>query len=70
MPLVWAKGASEISRHNVSMPVFAGMIAATAIGIFLIPMLYVVFQTVREKIKGRLGQQAGAASHPATAAHR
>jgi hypothetical protein len=32
------------------------MIGATAIGIFLIPMLYVVFQTAREKIKARLGQ--------------
>jgi multidrug efflux pump subunit AcrB len=56
IPLVWAKGASEIARHNVSMPVFAGMIAASAVGIFLIPMLYVVFQTAREKVKGRLGQ--------------
>ncbi len=68
VPLVWAKGASEISRHNVSMPVFAGMIAATAIGIFLIPMLYVVFQTAREKIKSRLGQP-GHVERPATAGH-
>ena len=28
------------------------MIAASAIGIFVIPMLYVVFQWAREKIKG------------------
>ena len=28
VPLVWANGASEIARHNVSMPVFAGMIGA------------------------------------------
>jgi len=31
------------------MPVFAGMLAASTVGIFLIPMLYVVFQTLREK---------------------
>ena len=48
IPLVMAQGASEIARHNVSMPVFAGMIGAATIGIFLIPMLYVVFQTMRE----------------------
>lgn len=48
VPLVWATGASEIARHNVSTPVFYGMIAATAVGLFLIPMLYVVFENMRE----------------------
>jgi len=32
--------------------VFGGMIAASAIGIFLIPPLYVVFQQLRERIRG------------------
>jgi hypothetical protein len=31
------------------------MLAASAFGIFLIPMLYVVFQTGRERVKARLG---------------
>jgi HAE1 family hydrophobic/amphiphilic exporter-1 len=35
--------------------VFSGMIGASAIGIFLIPMLYVVFQTMREWSKRRFG---------------
>jgi multidrug efflux pump subunit AcrB len=48
-PLVVAQGASEISRHNVGTPVFAGMIAASAVGIFVIPMLYVTFQNLRER---------------------
>ena len=48
-PLVWADGASEIARRSISAPVFVGMLAASTIGIFLIPMLYVVFQTLREK---------------------
>jgi multidrug efflux pump subunit AcrB len=48
-PLVVAQGAAEISRHDVGTPVFAGMIAASAIGIFVIPMLYVSFQTLRER---------------------
>jgi multidrug efflux pump len=48
-PLVVAQGAAEISRHGVGTPVFAGMIAASAIGLFVIPMLYVTFQTVRER---------------------
>jgi hydrophobe/amphiphile efflux-1 (HAE1) family protein len=48
-PLVVAQGAAELSRHAVGTPVFAGMIAASAIGLFVIPMLYVTFQTVRER---------------------
>jgi len=48
-PLVWADGASEIARRSVSTPVFVGMLAASSIGIFVIPMLYVVFQTLRER---------------------
>jgi multidrug efflux pump subunit AcrB len=47
-PLVVAQGAAETSRHDVGTPVFAGMIAASAIGLFVIPMLYVTFQTLRE----------------------
>ena len=49
VPLVWAKGASEIARQSVSTPVFVGMLAATSIGLFLIPMLYVFWQTLRER---------------------
>jgi HAE1 family hydrophobic/amphiphilic exporter-1 len=48
-PLVWAEGASEIARRSVSTPVFVGMLASSTVGIFLIPMLYVVFQTLRER---------------------
>ncbi|HTV43673.1 MAG TPA: multidrug efflux RND transporter permease subunit [Stellaceae bacterium] len=48
-PLVVATGAAEISRHDVGTPVFAGMIAASAIGLFVIPLLYVTFQTLRER---------------------
>ena len=55
VPLVFATGAAEISRRDVGTPVFAGMLAASAFGIFLIPMLYVTFQTGREWVKRRFG---------------
>ncbi len=48
VPLVIAQGAAQISRRDVGTSVFAGMLAASSIGIFLIPMLYVVFQHLRE----------------------
>ena len=58
VPLVTASGAAQVSRRAVGTPVFAGMIAASTLGIFLIPMLYVVFQTAREKVKARFGSKA------------
>ncbi len=55
VPLVIATGAASVSRRDVGTPVFAGMIASSSIGIFLIPMLYVTFQTMRESVKRRFG---------------
>jgi hydrophobe/amphiphile efflux-1 (HAE1) family protein len=49
LPLVIAEGAGMASRRAVGTPVFAGMIAASFLGIFLIPMLYVIFQWMRER---------------------
>ncbi|MCU0984165.1 MAG: multidrug efflux RND transporter permease subunit [Acetobacteraceae bacterium] len=57
VPLVTAQGAAEIARQNVSIGVFAGMIAASVVGIFVIPMLYVFFQRERERIKGWFGKK-------------
>ena len=48
LPLVVAEGAGAASRRAVGSPVFGGMIAAALFGIFVIPMLYVVFQRMRE----------------------
>jgi multidrug efflux pump subunit AcrB len=50
-PLVVAHGASELARKNVGTPVFGGMILASAVGIFAIPPLYVMFQAIREKFR-------------------
>ena len=52
VPLVFAEGAGMMSRRGVGTAVFGGMIAAAVVGIFLIPLLYVVFQWMREKAKG------------------
>ena len=54
LPLVIAHGPAMLSRRAVGTPVFAGMIAASALGIFIIPMLYVTFQSARERVKERM----------------
>ncbi len=56
VPLVWAEGAGMLSRRAVGTAVFAGMIVASTIGVFLIPMLYDVFQTLREWMKRRFSR--------------
>jgi len=48
IPLVTATGASMISRRSVGTGVAGGMLFAAAIGIFVIPALYVIFQNLRE----------------------
>jgi hydrophobe/amphiphile efflux-1 (HAE1) family protein len=55
LPLVIATGAAELSRRAVGTAVFGGMLAASSIGIFLVPMLYVTFQRLRERVKKRFG---------------
>ncbi len=65
-PLVVAVGPSQLARRDVGTPVFAGMLAASAIGIFAIPPLYVLFQWLRERL--RPAARPKAAKGPATEA--
>ncbi len=55
-----AVGPSQLARRNVGTPVFGGMIAASFLGIFVIPILYVVFQSLRERLKGQAPKPADA----------
>jgi len=63
LPLVIATGAAQISRRAVGTAVFGGMLAASSIGIFMVPMLYVTFQRLRER-SGRWFGGAGKPPHP------
>jgi HAE1 family hydrophobic/amphiphilic exporter-1 len=48
-PLVIAKGAGAATRHAVGTPVFGGMLAAAIFGIFLIPLLFIVAERMRQR---------------------
>ena len=54
-PLVIAHGAAAVSRRDLGTPIFAGMIGASAVGLFIIPMLYVTVQRVSEWIDRKRG---------------
>jgi multidrug efflux pump subunit AcrB len=48
LPLVFATGPGAASRQNVSTAVFGGMIAACTVGLIIIPLVYAMFQKLRE----------------------
>ncbi len=59
VPLVIASGAGQATQRAVGTAVFGGMLAASFIGIFVIPGLYVIVQSAREWVKARLGHGQG-----------
>ena len=59
LPMLLASGAGAGSRRAVGTTICFGMTTATILGIFLIPALYVLFQTLRENIKGRIKASFG-----------
>ncbi len=48
IPLVTAMGAGAESRRSIGIAVFGGMIAAAAIGTFLVPAIYALIQSIKE----------------------
>ncbi len=50
LPMVWATGAASGSRRSLGTPVFWGMTIGTIIGLVFIPLLYILVQTVVDKI--------------------
>ncbi|MGB8143954.1 MAG: multidrug efflux RND transporter permease subunit [Chromatiaceae bacterium] len=52
VPLVLATGAGAASQVSLGVVVLGGMIAATVVGIIIIPPLYVFIQGLRERVKG------------------
>lgn len=48
-PLVWATGACAGSRVAVGVPVFSGMLIGTLGGLVVIPLFYILVQTIVDK---------------------
>jgi HAE1 family hydrophobic/amphiphilic exporter-1 len=52
VPLIVASGAGAASQQAIGIAVFGGMLAATVVGVIIVPVLYVLLQSMREKLKG------------------
>jgi HAE1 family hydrophobic/amphiphilic exporter-1 len=53
LPLVLAAGAGQAGRRSVGTTVFGGMIASTLLNLFFIPVLYLLIETARERLRSR-----------------
>jgi multidrug efflux pump subunit AcrB len=51
IPLMLSSGAGAASRHSLGTAVFFGMLFATSLGIFFIPLLYDVIESFAERRK-------------------
>ncbi|NRP21262.1 Efflux pump membrane transporter BepG [Ensifer adhaerens] len=60
VPLVLAAGAGAGSRQAIGATVLGGLLVGTVLGLVIIPMLYILAQTLREAVKRRLFGPAGA----------
>lgn len=59
LPLVVARGAGSASRHSLGTAVFAGMISATLLEVFFIPVFYVVIQRAADRLRRAPAPTAG-----------
>ncbi|CAD7815289.1 Efflux pump membrane transporter BepE [Chryseobacterium aquaeductus] len=51
LPLVLASGIGAVGNRSIATGASIGLLIGTILGVFVIPVLYVVFQTLQEKIK-------------------
>ena len=63
LPLTWAKGGSALGDRSIGTSALGGMLTGVLLGVFIIPVLFVIFQYLQEKIVGKPKQTAAAASH-------
>ncbi|MDH3504238.1 MAG: multidrug efflux RND transporter permease subunit [Nitrospirota bacterium] len=52
VPLVMASGAGAASRHSIGTGVFGGMLAATFLAIFFVPLFFVLIRRLGQRMKG------------------
>ncbi len=51
-PMSIASGPSAQGNHSISMGAAGGMLSGVVLGLFIIPVLFVIFQGLQEKVKG------------------
>jgi HAE1 family hydrophobic/amphiphilic exporter-1 len=53
LPLTWVKGGSALGNRSIGTSAIGGMLTGVFLGVFIIPVLFVIFQYLQEKISGK-----------------
>ncbi|MEH6306712.1 efflux RND transporter permease subunit [Olivibacter sp. CPCC 100613] len=62
IPMMSANGPSAQGNHSISIGAAGGMLSGVILGLFIIPVLFIVFQHLQERVSGA-PKQVGDASH-------
>lgn len=57
IPLMWTVGPSAQGNHSISIGAAGGMLFGVTLGIFIIPVLYMIFQQLEEIIKSKMPKE-------------
>jgi len=52
VPLMFASGAGAVGNKSIGTGAVGGMLIGTILGVFVIPVLFIIFQTLQEKVSG------------------
>lgn len=53
LPLVWTQGAAAKGNHSIGISTVGGMFTGVVFGIFIIPVMYVIFQYLHEQMPSK-----------------
>ncbi|WP_202702780.1 efflux RND transporter permease subunit [Flavobacterium sp. UGB4466] len=52
VPLMFASGAGAVGNKSIGTGAVGGMLIGTILGVFVIPVLFIIFQTLQERVSG------------------
>jgi HAE1 family hydrophobic/amphiphilic exporter-1 len=52
LPLTWASGGSALGNRSIGTGALGGMLTGVLLGVFIIPVLFVIFQALQERLSG------------------
>jgi len=53
IPMMGDKGPSALGNHSISIAAAGGMVSGVVLGLFIIPVLFILFQFLQEKVTGK-----------------
>jgi len=53
LPLIFASGAGALGNQSIGISAVGGMLIGTMFGILVIPTLYIIFQSLQERLSGK-----------------